>query len=85
MKTWHIKIWGSGTPHYLVSAPTKEEAWEMVEEEWRKKFDSLYVGDLGERDFFGYRYRSYQTIDELSEIKGLTTQTQMIIDLNLEI
>ena len=37
MKTWHIRTWGGGTPHYLVTAPTKEEAWKMVEEEWRKR------------------------------------------------
>lgn len=54
----------------------------MVENEWRKKFASYYVGGLVERDFFGHRYRTHQTIDELFEIKGLTTQTQMIVDLN---
>ena len=82
MKTWHIQTWGGGTPHYLVSAPTKEEAWIMVEKEWKKQYDSCYVGYLGERDFFGYRYQTHQTMDDLIEIKGLTTQTQIIINLN---
>lgn len=80
MKTWHIKTWGAGTPHYLVSAETKEEAWKMVEEEWRKKFASYYVGEKR----YGQRANEkwYQTIDDLEEIKGLTTGTKMIFDLN---
>ena len=82
MKTWHIQTWGGGTPHYLVSAPTKEEAWKMVEEEWRKKYTSFYVGDLGERDFFGHRYRCHQTEDDLIELKGLTSEVSMIVNLN---
>ena len=82
MKVWHIQTWGGGTPHYLVSAETKEEAWEMVEKDWRKKFTSFYVGDLGKRDFFGYRYKSHQTEDDLIELKGFTTETKLIIDLN---
>lgn len=83
MKTWHIDTWGGGTPHYLVSAPTKKEAWEMVEKEWRKKFkSSFYVGDLGQ-NYNGYLpIKTHQTEDDLIEIKGLTTQTSMIIDLN---
>lgn len=78
MKTWHIQTWGAGTPHYLVSAETKEEAWKMVEEEWKKKYNSPFVG----------AYKSvtrgyiYQTENDLKEIKGLTTQTSLIVDLD---
>ena len=78
MKTGHIHTWGGGTPHYLVSASTKEEAWNMVEEEWRKKYNSGYVGGYESvtRGFI------YQTENDLIEIKGLTTQTSLIVDLN---
>ena len=76
MKTWHIDIWGGGTPHYLVSAETREEAWKMVEQEWRKIYGNRYyfVGQVLDG--------RYQTKDDLVEIVGLTTQTSMIIDLN---
>lgn len=81
MKTWHIQTWGAGTPHYLVSAETKEEAWKMVEEEWRKEFDTMYVG--GRTSYlFDTEIYGHQDIDDLIEIKGLTTQTSLIIDLN---
>lgn len=78
MKVWHIQTWGAGTPHYLVSAETKEEAWLKVKVEWKKKYSSWDVGS----------YRSHsgkyncQTIDDLKEIAGLTTQTSLIVDLN---
>ena len=78
MKIWHIKTWGGGTPHYLVSAETKEGAWKMVEEEWRKKYNSYYVG-LYQSHSGKY---NYQTIDNLKEVGGLTTQTSLIIDIN---
>lgn len=81
MNTWHIQTWGGGTPHYLVSAETKEEAWKMVEEEWRKKYNSYYVGGRT-FDFFGAGKSTYQTIDDLEEVVGLTTGTKLIIDLN---
>ena len=81
MKTWHIRTWGGGTPHYLVSAPTKEEAWKMVEEEWRKKYGNYYVG--GSFDFYGSRREAFsQSIKDLEEIKGWISDTKMIIDLN---
>ena len=67
MKVWHIQTWGAETPHYLVSAETKEEAWLKVKMRWKKKYDNW---DVGSR------------IDDLIEIKGLTTQTSLIIDLN---
>lgn len=78
MKTWHIRTWGGGTPHYLVTAPTKEEAWKMVEEEWRKKYKEYYVGGYESvtRGFI------YQTENDLIEIKGLIAQTSLIVDLN---
>lgn len=81
MKTWHIQTWGAGTPHYLVSAETKEEAWKMVQEEWRKKYDSYYVGAEGYLQSIGSG-KWYQNIDDLEEIVGLTTGTKLIIDLN---
>lgn len=78
MKVWHIQTWGGGTPHYLVSAETKEDAWAMVEDEWRKKFNSCYVG--GYWSHFGEYI--HQTIDDLKEVVGLTTQNSWITDLN---
>ena len=79
MKTYHIDTWGGGTPHYLVSAETKEEAWKMVEQEWRKTYGNRYY-------FVGQVLNGqYQTKDDLVEIVGLTTQTSMIIDLNEEL
>ena len=80
MKTWHIKTWGAGTPHYLVSAETKEEAWKMVEKEWWKEFTSYYVGEKP----YGQEVKGkwHQTIDDLEEIVGLTTGTKMIFDLD---
>lgn len=81
MKTWHIHTWGGGTPHYLVSAPTKEEAWKMVEEEWGKKYGNSYVG--GTFNFYGSRRETFsQSIEDLEEIKGWISDTKMIIDLN---
>lgn len=78
MKTWHIQTWGAGTPHYLVSAETKEEAWKMVEREWRKIYEMPLVGgyESATRGFI------YQTMHDLIEIEGLTTGTKLIIDLN---
>lgn len=82
MKTWHIRTWGGGTPHYLVTAPTKEEAWKMVEEEWRKKFGNPYVG--GSTDWYGSRRRGRlnQSIEDLEEIEGWISDVKMIVDLN---
>ena len=78
MKAYHIQTWGGGTPHYLVIAPTKEEAWKMVEREWRKLSISWEVG--------GDYYRTnakHQTIDDLVEIENLTSlKGPMIIDLH---
>lgn len=81
MKTWHIQTWGAGTPHYLVSAETKKEAWLKVKMEWKKKYGNWEVGGH-EFDFFGARKHTYQTEDNLIEIKGLTTGTKLMIDLN---
>ena len=81
MKTWHIQTWGAGTPHYLVSAETKEEAWRMVNEEWRKEFNTIDVGGRTSY-FFGTEIYVHQGIEDLKEIKGLTTGTKLIVDLN---
>ena len=67
MKVWHIQTWGAGTPHYLVSAETKKEAWLKVKMEWKKKYGNWDVG--GDQN-------------DLIEIVGLTTQTSLIVDLN---
>ena len=81
MKTWHIRTWGGGTPHYLVSAPTKEEAWKMVEEEWRKRYKECYVGGHTFNFFGNYKY-VYQTVKDLKEIKGWISDVKMIVDVN---
>lgn len=83
MKVWHIQTWGAGTPHYLVSAETKEEAWKMVKDAWKKKYGNV-PSEVGGRTsyFFGTEIYVHQNIDELIEIKGLTTQTSLIVDLN---
>lgn len=81
MKVWHIQTWGAGTPHYLVSAETKKEAWKMVEEEWRKRGNSYYVGGY-ESVTRGY---VHQTENDLKEIVGLTTKTSLIVDLDKDI
>ena len=82
MKTWHIRTWGGGTPHYLVSAPTKEEAWEMVEEEWRKRYGNSYVG--GSKDWYASKRgeRFNQSIEDLEEIEGWISDVKMIVDVN---
>ena len=82
MKTWHIRTWGGGTPHYLVTAPTKEEAWKMVEEEWRKKYGNPYVG--GSTDWYASKRgeRFNQSIEDLEEIEGWISDVKMIVDLN---
>ncbi len=84
MKVWHIQTWGAGTPHYLVSAKTKENAWAMVKEEWKKKFNTTIVGG---RTFniCGNETYTHQCIDDLTEINGLTAKTSLIIDLNEDI
>ena len=84
MKTWHIRTWGGGTPHYLVTAPTKEEAWKMVEEEWRKKYGNSYVGSDIDWYWYGSRRggRFNQSIEDLEEIEGWISDVEMIVDLN---
>lgn len=77
MKVWHIQTWGAGTPHYLVSAETKEEAWKMVKEEWWNKYKTR----VGYQDL-GARGEIWQTETYLEEIKGLTTGIKLIINLN---
>ena len=82
MKTWHIQTWGAGTPHYLVSAETKKEAWLKVKMEWKKKYGNWDVGrcPVG-RGGYSEAY-VHQTENDLKEIVGLTTQTSLIVDLN---
>lgn len=81
MKAWHIQTWGAGTPHYLVSAETKKEAWLKVKMEWKKKYGYWEVGGHA-FDFFGDRKYVHQNMDDLIEIKGLAAQTSIIVDLN---
>ena len=83
MKVWYISTWGGGTPNYLVSAETKEKAWELVEKEWRKLNIGYDVGDLNypyKRDRnFG---RSHQDISDLIEVSGFNNDKEYIVDLN---
>ncbi len=77
MKIFGISTWGGGTPDYLVAAETKERAWKLVEEEWRKKFCSYCVG--------GNIYNSdRQTIDNLLEldIPWISATAEGIIDIH---
>lgn len=85
MKVWHIQTWGAGTPHYLVSAETKEEAWLKVKMEWKKKYGNWEVGryQVGQSRYA--EAYAHQTINDLIEIKGLTTQTSLIVDLDEDI
>lgn len=53
----------------------------MVKEEWRKKFNTTIVGGRTSY-FFGTEIYVHQGIEDLIEIKGLTTGTKLIIDLN---
>lgn len=53
----------------------------MVEEEWRKEFDTMGVGGRTSY-FFGTEIYVHQNVDDLKEIKGLTTGTKLIIDLD---
>lgn len=78
MKTWHIQTWGAGTPHYLVSAETEEEAWLKVKMEWKKKYGNWEVGKYQ----VGPGAYIHQTKNDLVEVKGLTTGTKLIVDLN---
>ena len=82
MKTWHIQTWGAGTPHYLVSAETKTEAWLKVKMEWKKKYGNWEVGKYPAGQGSYTEAYIHQTENDLVEIKGLTTGTKLIIDLN---
>lgn len=81
MKVWHIETWGADTPHYLVSAETKKEAWLKVKMAWKEKCGSWAVGE------YRSATRGYicQTEDDLKEIVGLTTKTSLIVDLDEDI
>lgn len=81
MKVWHIQTWGAGTPHYLVSAETKKEAWLKVKAAWKEKYGNYIVGGRTSY-FFGTEIYVHQGIEDLIEIKGLTTGTSLIVDLD---
>ena len=55
----------------------------MVEDAWKKKYGNV-PSKVGGRtfDIFGIKTYVHQDIEDLIEIKGLTTQTSMIVDLN---
>lgn len=76
MKTFVIFTWGGGTPTYLISAETKERAWEIVEETWRNEMHTFYVGT----DY--YHYDRKQTIDDLIELPNFENNKESIIDIN---
>lgn len=71
-KTWCISTWGGGTPIYLVTAKTKERAWELVESTWWKKYHCP-VGELSDN--------RHQTIDNLMEVPGVFGIRESIVDL----
>lgn len=83
MKVWYIRTWGAGTPIYVVSALSKEEAWKMVEEAWKKRYGNCpyRVGGHASIDSSGARKYVYQTIDDLVEIEGLVAETSVIRDV----
>lgn len=74
MKVFYICVWGGGTPKYLVSAETKERAWELVQNEWKKTYDGNIGSDYYHRD-------RCQTIDSLIELDFLADK-ECIIDLS---
>lgn len=76
MKTFVIHTWSGGTPTYLVSAETKERAWEIVEETWRNEMHTFYVGS----DY--YHCNRKQTIDDLIELPTFTNSIETIVDIN---
>lgn len=76
MKTYYISTWGGGTPEYLVSAETKERAWQLVEAEWFKTFGHSGVGS----DYYN-RNDKIQTINDLIELPGFNNDKEIIIDL----
>ena len=67
--TYYISTWGGGTPNYLVTAATKERAWELVEEDWRKRGLGRYVGLRPYPDSY-VPGKDYQTIEHLKEVEG---------------
>jgi hypothetical protein len=76
-KVWKILTWGGGTPFYLVSASTKERAWELVREEWGKLNISYDVGG----DYYERNGNKHQTIDDLKEVPFFYSDKEYIIDL----
>ena len=72
-KTWVIKTWGGGTPFYLVTAKTRERAWELVEEAWWKRYHDRSVGD--------YKANQEQNMDNLKEVPGVFGSKEYVVDL----
>lgn len=80
-KTWFISTWGGGTPDYLVTAESKERAWQLVEKDWREKRLGYYVGERP----YATSYvpgKDYQTAEHLKEVEGFFGDQERVIDLH---
>lgn len=75
MKVWKIWTRGGGTPLYLVAALTKERAWELVQETWKK---SGLRGQVGS-DY--YHWRKHNSISDLEEVEGFYANEERIVDI----
>ena len=74
-KVWKIWTRGAGTPLYLVAAATKERAWELVEEAWKKAGLGGQVGS----DY--YHQDKYNSVSDLEEVKGFFADEERVVDM----
>ena len=71
MKTWICKIFGGGTPLYLVSAEDEKRAWRLIRKELANTCEA-------------YRQISYELRDNsggLVEFDGWTSNEERIVDI----
>lgn len=78
-KTYFISTWGAGTPDYLVTAATKERAWELVEEDWRNNNLGYFIGDAP----YSKPGDKYQTVKHLREVEGFYGEEEKIVNLRM--
>lgn len=74
-KVWKIWTRGAGTPLYLVAAATKERAWELVEEAWKKAGLKGQVGS----DY--YHQDKHNSVSDLEEVKGFFADEERIVNM----
>ena len=74
-KVWKIWTRGAGTPLYLVAAATKERAWKLVEEAWKKAGFREQVGS----DY--YHQDKCNSIGDLEEVEGFFADEERIVDM----